>query len=113
MKVEWEHVVQVPEEIRHTMGRIWAKWDVDDLKVEGALELLIRNDEVRDVTCQAMRTSATLVRVPEFVNEILKAHAGLKRIQAFCAVSLFLGVSKFHVRNLYYGLYKPKSGGGN
>lgn len=98
----WNHLLDVPESVRHTMGELFRAWDIQDLRLDGALELLLQDADVRARVSQVMRESSNLRRVPAFVAGVEAKHPGVSRNQVFRSVALFLGLSTRHVQRLYY-----------
>lgn len=97
----WEHLSEVPDEVRATMARAFTPWDKQDLGVESHLEALY-SQGATEVTCRTLRSAANRSRVPVLVATVAKGHPELSRRAVFCAVGLFLGLSEKHVQDLVY-----------
>lgn len=98
----WEHLTQVPEDVRKTMSTAFIPWEKQDLGIESMIDLAIHAPKVTEIACRIVRSSANSIRVPELVVIVSTAHPAISKRSVFRAVSLFVGLCERHVQRLYY-----------
>jgi len=98
----WEHVMDVPVDVRRTMANAFVPWEKQDLGIEAMVDGMLQAPYVTRATIQTLQETANSIRVPELCRMVKKAHPGLSWRDAFKAVALFCGLHHKHVQKLYY-----------
>ena len=102
----WEHLAQVPEDIRQTMSKAFVLWEKQDTSIEGVVDGMIQAPHVTLMTCRALRSAANAFRIPNLCTTVKTAHPELSWRDVFKAVGLFTGIHDHHVQRLYYARAK-------
>ena len=102
MSEHWVHLCQLPEEVRQTMSQAFTRWAEQDLGIEVALDLMLRDRMASHVLRQALQRATNATRIPELCRVVKAAHPGLSWRSVFTAVGLFSGLHLKHVQRLYY-----------
>jgi hypothetical protein len=101
--MNWDHISEVPVEVRQTMSKTFVKWEKQDLGVETLVDSMFMDEVVTRYTCRAQRVYANRLRVPLLCIAVKSAHQSLSIRSVFKAVGLFVGICPRHIARLYYG----------
>jgi|GEM_PF-3529674 len=85
----WAHMSQIPDEVRKILDAELEQCEIEDKSIIAA-------------TVAAIRQSRLTMRVPKMCRALRVTHPELPKRKVFVAVSLMTGISKGHVRDLYY-----------
>ena len=98
----WEHLTEVPTDVRHTMTVAFIPWEKQDLVIENTIDLAINTKKVTEMACRTVRSSANSVRIPELCRIVYLAHPKLSKRNIFRAIGLFTGIHYKNVQKYYY-----------
>ena len=98
----WEHLTQVPEDVRLTMSTAFLTWEKQDLGNKAVVDGMIRAPHVTQRVCETLRSSANSIRVPELCRMVKAAHPSRSWRDVFQAVALFVGIHHKNIQKLFY-----------
>lgn len=106
MYAKWSQLSEVPEGIKTSMGAIFSKWDIKDLRFDSAMGLMVESDNTRKRLSDVLRQSSNSWRIPLMCDELHVLFPDMSARKTFTAVGLFLGLSPRHIARVYYGVSK-------
>jgi hypothetical protein len=101
-RLRWEHLTEISDPVRLSLGQIFAPWDQRDLQVDSALELLVEDQHAREQISRVLRSSENRGRIPVLCTQLMGRHPEISNRQAFRAVGLFLGLHPRWIQKLFY-----------
>ena len=94
MAIEWCHLSELPESVRAVLKAETEKAEIEDRTIIQA-------------TLKAITQSRLAMRVPHYCHALRRAHPEMDKRTVFVAVALVTGISKQHVKRLFYGETQP------
>ena len=101
-RTRWEHLSEVPDPIRVSMGEIFSPWVQRDLHIENTLGLILDDSHTREQVYRVLESSSNRGRIPALCRQLSNRHPEISRRQIFRAVALFLGLHEKSVQRAFY-----------